>query len=164
MLKRCPVCDTEFESDKLSKKYCSEECRLAKVREKDRLRKRKEREEERAIREKEKQRIQQAKNEAREQAEQKNREAREQDLKARVKAGDPLARMQVANPFSVEYWEAYKDYEIENSLKYDAKPIRYVNGISVHDDDFTEKVMLMIEQQGIIYSDLITPNPKEVLG
>ena len=64
MLKRCPVCDTEFESHKLSQKYCSEDCRLIRARETDKLRKQKERAAKKVIREKEKQRIKQAKAEA----------------------------------------------------------------------------------------------------
>ena len=67
-----------------------------------------------------------------------------------------MARMKLAKPFSAEYWEAYKDYEIENSLKYDNKPIRYVNGISVYDDDFTEKVLLSIAEQGRVSTHLLT--------
>ena len=158
MMKQCPVCNNEFKRDKLSQKYCSEECRLARVREYDRIRKQKEREEARAIRDKENERIQQDKIAAREQAELERLEAKEQEhqeLIAKANEGDPHARMTLAKRFSAEYWEAYKDYEIENSLKYDNKPIRYVNGISVYDDNFTEKVMFTIEENGRISSELV---------
>lgn len=158
MLKQCPVCDSEFESDNLNQVYCTDECRLENLRKKDRIRKRKEREEERIIRDREKQRIQQAKIKAREEAERKQQEEKERELfELRTKAneGDPQARMKLAKPFSAEYWEAYKDYEIENSLNYENKPIRYINGISVYADNFTEMVMLTIEEQGRIFSELV---------
>src|SRR5690625_5147715 len=106
MMKQCPVCDNEFKRDKLSQKYCSEECRLASVREYDRIRKQKEREEKRAIRLIENERIQQAKIEDREQAElerQKVREQKHQELIAKANAGDPMARMTLAKRFSAEY-------------------------------------------------------------
>jgi len=35
------------------------------------------------------------------------------------------------------------------------KFIRYVNGISVYDDNFTEKVMFTIEENGRISSELV---------
>lgn len=157
-LKECLICDSEFIADKISQKYCSEKCRLVRNREADRLRKREIRAEERTIRDKENERIQQAKKDAKEKAELERHKAKEQEhQKITVKAeqGDPLARMRLAKPFSVEYWEAYKDYEMESSLKYETKPIRYVNGISVYDDDFAEKVMFMIEEQGFILSELV---------
>lgn len=66
-----------------------------------------------------------------------------------------MARMTLAKRFSAEYWEAYKDYEIASASKYDNKPIRYVNGISVYDDYFTERVMYTIEEEGRILSELV---------
>ena len=64
--------------------------------------------------------------------------------------------MKLAKPFSAEYWEAYKDYAIESSSMYENNRfIRYVNGISVYDDDFTEKVMFTIEERGKVYSELV---------
>lgn len=159
MLTRCPVCDTEFERNKLSQKYCSEDCRLAMVRKRDRERKRKERAEEKAIRDKEKQRIQQAKEEARKKAELERVKAKEQEqqkLKTRAKLGDPKARMELADRFSAEYWAAFRDAEIQQSKLYEKRFVRYVNGISVYDDDFVEKVMILIREQGVIYTELIS--------
>ena len=152
------MCNAEFYSEKLSQKYCSKECRLESVRERDRIRKRKERAKEREEREQRKEQFLQAKKEAREKEEREREAERERELfelKTKANEGDPKARMTLAKPFSVEYWEAYKDYEIENSLKYDNKPIRYVNGISVYDDNFTEKVMFTIEEEGRILSELV---------
>lgn len=154
MMKQCPVCEIEFKSDGLSQKYCSEECRLSRNREYDRIRKRKERAEKRAIREQEKQHVQQAKKEAREQAEQKNREAREQELMARVKAGDPLARMNTAKPFSVEYWEAYQEYEIGYAENWGKDSRRTVNNISVYEDDFAEKVIMTTKELGHVVTNM----------
>lgn len=158
MVKQCPVCNTEFYSEKLSQKYCSKECRLESVRERDRIRKRKERAKEREEREQRKQQFLQAKREARE-AEEREREAERErelfELKTKANEGDPHARMKLAKPFSAEYWAAFRDAEIQQSKLYEKRFVRYVNGISVYDDDFVEKVMIVIRQQGAIYSELV---------
>lgn len=154
MLKRCPVCNTEFESNNLSQKYCSEECRLIRVRENDRIRKRKERAEEKAIREKEKQRIKQAKVEAQEKEDAKRTSERQAELSKKAAAGDPFARMNLAEPNSKEYWEAYKQYEIEYAASWGRESTRTVNDISVHDPCFGHKVVEAIKELGIIRTRL----------
>lgn len=154
MMKQCPVCNNEFKRDKLSQKYCSEECRQERVREYDRQRKQKERAEERVIRDKERKRVLQAKKEAREKAELENNKARQAELMARVKAGDPLARMHIAKPQSIKYWEAYQEYEIEYAESGGKDSKRIVNGISVHEPDFAEKVILTIEELGHVKTEL----------
>lgn len=155
MLKECLICGNEFRAYKRNQKYCSDECRL----EKDRLRKRKEREKERSIRIAEKQRIQQEKQLAKEEAERMQQEEEERklfELKRRANEGDPKARMKLAPRFSAEYWEAYRDYQIEENSQFEnSKFVRYVNGISVFDDDFAEKVMFTIEERGHIMSELM---------
>ena len=157
MVKDCLICGNEFVPDKISQKYCSEDCRLERNREADKLRKRAARAEEKAKREKEKQRIQQKKKEDMQKAElerQKVRELEQQRLKRKAKLGNPKARMKLAKPFSAEYWKAYQDYEKGNIPLQEAKTVRYVNGISVYDDNFVENVMFLIEQDGVIYTDL----------
>jgi hypothetical protein len=154
MVKRCPVCDTEFESHKLSQKYCSEDCRLVRVRENDRIRKRKERAEEKAIREKEKQRIKQAKAEAREKEDAKRTSEQQAELEKKAAQGDALARMRIAKPNSKEYWEAYKDYEIEYAESWGRESTRTVNDISVHEPNFGRKVVEAIKELGIIRTKL----------
>lgn len=153
-MKQCPVCNNEFKRDKLSQKYCSEECRLSRNREYDRQRKRKERAEERAIRDKENKRKQQAKNEARKQAEKKLHADRKQELMARVNNDDPLARMQVAKPFSVEYWEAYQQYEIDFAESRNAESTRTVNDISVYEDQFAKKVIITTKELGHVVTSM----------
>jgi|SRR5690625_1182011 len=162
MIKECPICGSEYHASMRSQVYCSEECRFVRNRESDRLRKQKKRKKDRVIRQKEKQRIQQVEEKEREELKRKRQEEKERklfELRAKANDGDPLARMTLAKKFSVEYWEAYSDYEIENSLNYDNKPIRYVNGISVHEMDFAEKVMFTIEERGHILSELVRSAP-----
>lgn len=158
MIKECPICGSEYHTKKRSQVYCSEECRFVRNREYDRLRKQKKRKKDRVIREQEKERIQKDKQLEKEEAERKHQEAIEQklvELKAKAANGDPLARMTLAKKFSAEYWEAYSDYEIESNAEFENKVIRYVNGISVHDVDFVEKVMFTIEERGHILSELV---------
>lgn len=78
------------------------------------------------------------------------------ELAERAKQGDPLARMKTAEPNSYEYWEAYRDYELEARAEYTNPRIRYVNDISIFDDDFVEKVLLSIAEQGVILTQLLT--------
>lgn len=95
------------------------------------------------------------------QAETKARnELREQnklvELAERAKQGDPLARMKTAEPNSLEYWQAYKDYEIEQSQQFKEERIRLVNGISVLEDDFAERVIATIAEEKKIFSTIVT--------
>lgn len=151
ILKQCPVCDKEFEYS--NRKYCSDECSAESIREKDKIRKRKKREADQQARlEKAIKRIEERQANSNELEE---RERRQRDLKARGDKGNYLAKMTLAKPFSYEYWNAYRDYEIENSKQFESTFIRYVNGISVYDDDFAEKVMFTIDEQEVIRSELI---------
>ena len=96
------------------------------------------------------------KREQQEQEAKKLKEERLNALKQRAEQGDNLALMHLAQPNSYEYWEAYRDYELEIMAEYEKPRVRYVNDVSVLDDDFIEKVMFNIEEQGIINSYLIT--------
>lgn len=154
MIKECEICNTEFETVNPNQKYCSKDCRKERIRRYDRDRKRKARQEARKIKNAELERKRKEK-ELEERKYQKELEQKQERLVAKAKRGDPWARMQLAKPFSYDYWEAYKDYEINNSLQYKNNPIRYVNGISVHDDYFADKVIITIEEQGRIFSELL---------
>lgn len=98
----------------------------------------------------------------RKQKEQAEREARERqeakryDLKQRAEQGDNLALMRMAEPNSYEYWQAFRDYELEQMEEYENPRVMHVNDISVLDDNFSEKVVSSIKEQGIIFSQLLT--------
>lgn len=153
MLKRCPVCDIEFESNNLSQKYCSEECRLARVREKDRLRKYKEREvikKKQTAEEVERRRLNKVETDIRTEEIAREREA---DLKKRLKKRDPKAIMEITNHFDLEYWEACKEIFMQDY--YNKNYTQYVNDISIYDDNFSNKVIDSIKERGRIYSRLV---------
>lgn len=69
----------------------------------------------------------------------------EAELKKRAKAGDPLARMEYYHRNTIEYWEAYRDYEYEFAEQFDQVPVGEVNGIPLYDPDFAQKVVAMLE-------------------
>lgn len=156
MKKQCPVCDATFTYSRSNQKYCSEECRIEQLKVNDKLRKRKERAEQRVIFDAEKARIIQEKKEAREKEAEQRINEQYSELMARVKANDPLARMQVTKPQSKEYWEAYKDYAIQYAENWDSKSDRIVNGISVYEDKFAVKVISSIEELGHIKTSMFT--------
>ena len=163
------MCGDSFETMAPNAKYCSNECRKKGAivkriewiertdhNERQRIEKAQQRKKERE------RKRQQALERKRKRDEEMNRKHKKkairkhQQLTSRAKAGDPMARMSLAKPFSVEYWEAYRDYEIQNNLKFKKRFIRHVNGISVFDDNFVDKVMILIEEQGKIVSELIS--------
>lgn len=69
-------------------------------------------------------------------------------------------RKKQAEPNSVEYWQAYKDYEIEQSQQFKEERIRLVNGISVLEDDFAERVIATIAEEKKIFSTIVTGRKK----
>lgn len=76
-------------------------------------------------------------------------------LEKLAEQGDSLAMMQISKPNSFEYWEAYRAYELKTMTDYTNSGVRFINEISVLDNDFTEKVMESIKQQRIIRSELV---------
>lgn len=80
---------------------------------------------------------------------------RKEKLKEEARKGDLKAKLRLAKPFSYEYWEAYQAIETHEKDEETARFKRYVNGISVYDDDFIEKVLFTIEEKGVIFSELI---------
>jgi len=154
VIKVCEICDNEFETVYTNKKYCSEECSREAIREADRLRKLKKREvirKKQTAEEMERRRLKMAEIEKR--TEEIARESKA-DLEKRLKAGDPFARMRIAKPNSKEYWEAYKQYEIEYAASWNKESTRTVNGVSVHDPYFSQKVVQAIKDLGVIETRL----------
>src|SRR5699024_1297161 len=165
----CDICEKPFETDARNAKYCSDECRDEGARlkrekwaketnynERQRRRMAEQRKaEQEAIRRvsTEKHR---KKRKRQEQEADKRKEERLNALKQRAEQGDNLALMHLAEPNSYEYWEAFRDYELEIMAEYEKPIVRYVNDVSIFDDNFSEKVVSSIKEQGIIKSYLIT--------
>lgn len=154
IIKRCPVCNNEVTNTR--NKYCSVSCRNESVKERDRLRKREERKAEREIIRREASETHKKKLAQLQQEAEKRQEASRIKLKERAEQGDNLARMHLAKPNSYEYWQAYRDYELEVRAEYTNPRIRYVNDISIFDDNFAEKVVSSIKEQGVIFAQLLT--------
>ena len=68
-----------------------------------------------------------------------------------------MAIMLLNNPLDEAYWDAFKEHELQRKSEF----IRFVNGISVYDELFTEKVLFTIEEQGFINSDLVKVNDND---
>lgn len=154
IIKKCPICNNEVTNTR--NKYCSVSCRNESVKERDRLRKREERKAEREIIKREASETHKKKLEQQRQEAEKRQEASRIKLKERAEQGDNLAIMHLAEPNSYEYWEAYRDYELEVRAEYTNPRIRYVNDISIFDDNFAEKVVASIKERGIIFEQLLT--------
>ena len=154
MKKQCEMCKKEFETINPNKKYCGDECRKESIKEADKLRKRKARKKSRDIQNAEMEEKRRINRDLREQEYAKLKVQQDEELKERVEAGDPLARMNVAKMNSIEYWEAYKQYEIEYATSWERDSTRTVNDISVHDPCFGRKVVEAIKELGIIRTRL----------
>lgn len=74
----------------------------------------------------------------------------------RAASGDPVARMLQAKVSGDwrEYWTAFKEYEIQYAEKNGKKSTRSVNGISIHEPDFVELVLVATARDQKIYSTL----------
>ena len=64
--------------------------------------------------------------------------------------------MHLAEPNSYEYWQSYRDYELEQMEEHEKPRVMHVNDISVFDDNFSEKVVLSIAEQGRVSTHLLT--------
>jgi len=165
----CEICEKPFETSARNAKYCSDECRDEGAR-----LKREKWEEETNYNERQRRRMAEQRKAEQEairrvstEAHRKKRKRQEQEadkrkeerlnaLKQRAEQGDNLALMHLAEPNSYEYWEAFRDYELEIMAEYEKPIVRYVNDVSIFDDNFSEKVVSSIKEQGIIKSYLIT--------
>lgn len=158
--KICPICGQEFTAKNGNTKYCSNQCRvegarLARKKWEDRTGyKEARREQMRAYRAGEA--VKRAKKreaedrKRRKEAERKHAQAKalyRERLQEKAAAGDPHARMFLHNKLEVEYWQAYKDYELAFTGGYSS---RTVNGVSVYDANFAEEVVETIKNTGVI--------------
>lgn len=151
MLKVCEICGEEFETIYPNKKYCTIICSAEAEREANRLRKRKVRgqvKEYYNTKEQGKSKIELMQKEIAESLERQHIENEEQ-----ARQGNPKAIMKIHSMHDVEYWEAYKESFMQDYYSKDY--IRYVNDISVYDDDFSNKVIDSIKERGSIYSRLV---------
>lgn len=153
MIKVCEVCKKEYETNYPNKKYCSKECSREAAREADRIRKKREwdlKKKKQSAEEMERRRLK--KLEIDKEAEERQKEIKA-DLEKRLEERDPEAIMKVNNNSSLEYWEAYKENFIQDY--YNKNYIRYINDISIYDDDFSNKVIDSIKELGYISSRLV---------
>jgi len=165
---KCVICDKSFTTKSRNAKYCSKECR-----EKGLYKQRKKWEKENNYKEKqrkymrnyrkskkyknnhsEKNEFKQKRRKIKEENEKRAKE-KETKLLKEIKEGDPLARMQKERPQSIEYWEAYKDYHIEYNEIWNLERQNLVNGVSIYEPDFADKVLLTIDSLGYISVDTI---------
>jgi len=154
MLKHCEFCNKEFETIYPNKKYCGNECKRESDRVADKLRKRKARQEVKAIQNAELEEKERIRREKWLQDTEEAHNNRLTELKKQARAGDPFARMELNEPNSKKYWEAYKKGVIEYALSWDRASTATVNNISVNDPDFAQKVVQSIEELGIIHTKL----------
>ena len=148
----CPICGKSFTAYRVLNRYCSEECRQNARREQDRNRKkelRAQRSEQRNAERKE------ADRKRAEQIEARNRQAKE-DFENRCKEGDLsalLIREKAAGGNStLRYWELFAKAEIQDAEDAGTVADILVNGVSVYEDGFAEKVMQSIKETGSIYT------------
>ena len=163
--KKCLVCGKEFTPSKPNAKWCSAACRKVGQRqtrkvwehrtgysEKKKLEARERRAMAAAVRlEKE--------TEAREVVEERFRihaEQMREKLERKAAAGDPASVMMIEkeNGYTSEYWKAYQKREIEFSELSGRTSTRTVNGISVYEDDFPDRVLESIKETGHIISEV----------
>ena len=159
----CSICGKEFTTQAGNVKYCSPECR-----EEGKQQRRKEWEDKTDYKEKQRQamqiyrgkiteeerqaaiKIKEQQAIERQQEDARRRSEQQALLREKAATGDAFSRMRIAEPNSKEYWEAYKQYEIEYAASWGKESTRTVNDISVHDPCFGSKVVQAIKDLGII--------------
>lgn len=67
--------------------------------------------------------------------------------KRALKNNDYEKQLELYFPLDKEYWIAFKYLEIKNSEEYNRTSTMTVNGISVYDEEFEEKVLKSIEKE-----------------
>ena len=165
---KCQLCGKNFTTDAPNRKYC-EECRDTGAK-----KSRKEWEIKNNYREKQMLSARKRRSEARkkqaqiidsyQKLEEKKRLAEhnkllkenENEFKKRVENGDALANitMLLKHGRSLEYWKYYKLYELQYAERRGVVSQRTVNGISVNEPDFEEKVMNSITMYGYVYTSM----------
>lgn len=171
MRKTCKICGRPFITLNAHGKYCSEACREAgrqRTRkawesrtgylEKKRIQERQRRA--RLAEEEQQESIARGKQRSEDFArELEERQARElAELRKAAAAGDYDAQMVLAKSGGEidwrAYWKAYKAADIDFARQWNKDSTRTVNGISVYDPHFEDKVMDAIQQQGVIITAL----------
>lgn len=159
----CPVCGQEFIAKQGNIKYCSDRCRIEGARlarkewksrtgynEAQRERMREYRAGKAAELAAQKEAVERKQRADRAKALERAAAERQQRLQERAAAGDPHARMMLSNRLQAEYWQAYKDYELEYAKEAGKPSNRTVNGISIYDTHFPEEVVRTIQERKII--------------
>ena len=90
--------------------------------------------------------------ENRKRRENRNRKKRQAKLEKAVEQGEPMARLEnavrVGGNRTIEYWEAWRDLELEYVAGLGVESTAEVNSISVYDPDFALKVAITQEELG----------------
>ena len=163
----CPICGKEFEAKAANAKYCSTACR-----QKGKYQRRREWEKESGYldKQREKMRLYRERVTAEEKAEQEAAEKRKEINRKRqetrrknlerdkllqaAEQGDAFARMALAmeesGNTSPEYWEAFKDYDLQYAASWNKESTTTVNGISIHAPQFGLAISMSIEELGHI--------------
>lgn len=148
----CPICGKSFTAHRVLNRYCSEECRLNARRAQDRNRKkeiRMQRSEQRNAERAD------ADRKRAEQLEVRSRQVKE-DFARRCEDGDLsalLIREKAAGGNStLRYWELFAQSAIQNAEDAGTVSEILVNGVSVYEDGFAEKVVQSIKESGCIYT------------
>lgn len=160
----CTICGNTFYSESGNAKFCSDECRL----EGSKIARRaweertgyKDKQRELMREKRKKERIDNIKQNKIDLTERKKERSeseskRIEQLQNAAAAGDPLSRMMLAKRYSKEFWDAYRDYEIQNMKCQKKIKDVTVNDISVYDDDFVTRVVASIEEHKIILIETI---------
>lgn len=154
--KNCGICNKKFYPIKCNQKYCCPECKqLAKDRD-NKISNAKQLKL-RAEARKEAQRLEEENRIKRKQEAEQQRLLSLQEEEERAKAGDTLAALCVADrrwtkertyENHLNYWKCWKAYELHEAEISHAISRASVNDISIHDDDFEEKVIESIKSGG----------------
>ena len=146
----CPICGKSFTAHRILNRYCSEECRQNARREQDRNRKkeiRMQRSEQRNAERAD------ADRKRAEQFETRRRQVKE-DFARRCEDGDLralLLREKATNGNStLKYWELFAQATIQDAEDAGTVSNILVNGVSVYEDGFAEKVIQSINESGCI--------------
>lgn len=166
---KCSLCGKKITTDKPRIKYC-DECRAeARTITRDKWRKRTNYNEKQRknIQEKRARELEEflgrtraqkeAERRAKELEDQERKKQNRKELLAAAKRGDAFANMQLSKGFEdPNYWKWYKKEE-QADIKRSEGVLRdsIVNGISIYDQDFEQKVIESIAEEGRIFSQLI---------
>ena len=148
----CPICGKSFTAHRVLNRYCSEECRRDARRERDRNRKKELRAQRSEQRNSERA---DADRKKAEQIEARRRQVKE-DFARRCEDGDPRALMLrekgTNGNSTLKYWELFAQAAIQDAEDAGTVSDILINGVSVYEDGFAERVMQSIKESGCIYT------------